>query len=317
MITVDRLTKRYGDKTAVSDISFGTNPGKVTGFLGPNGAGKSTTMRMIVGLDTPTAGRALVDGKPHARLKHPLREVGALLDAKAGHPGRSAHHHLLGMARSNGIPASRVAQVLEIVGLTEVGRKRIGSFSLGMGQRLGIAAALLGDPEVLLFDEPVNGLDPDGVRWVRELMRSLAAEGRTVFVSSHLMSEMQETADHLVVIGRGRVIADAPIEEVIASSSLNAVRVRTPRPDVLRRELLQLGATVEQGQGAAPEELIVVGGTLQEIGDLAFRHRVPVHELTLRKASLEQAYMELTAASVEYGNPSLSPASEALDHQKA
>lgn len=199
MITLDRLTKRYGDKTAVSDLSFEINPGKVTGFLGPNGAGKSTTMRMIVGLDAPTSGRALVGGKRYEELRHPLREVGALLDARAGHPGRSARHHLLGLARSNGIPASRVGEVLQTVGLSEVANKRIGSFSLGMGQRLGIAAALLGDPKVLLFDEPVNGLDPDGVRWVRELMRSLAAEGRTIFVSSHLMSEMQETADHLIV----------------------------------------------------------------------------------------------------------------------
>ncbi|CAL9618568.1 MULTISPECIES: ABC transporter ATP-binding protein [Streptomyces] len=322
MITVDRLTKKYGDKTAVSDLSFQINPGKVTGFLGPNGAGKSTTMRMIVGLDEPTDGRALVAGKRYAQLKHPLREVGALLDARAGHPGRSAYHHLLGMARSNGIPASRVSEVLDTVGLGEVAKKRIGSFSLGMGQRLGIAGALLGDPKVLLFDEPVNGLDPDGVRWVRELMRQLAAEGRTVFVSSHLMSEMQETADHVIVIGRGKVIADAPIEEVIASSSLNAVRVRTPQPDVLRRELLQLGMTVERSAGDAPDELMVVGGTLEEIGDLAFQHRVPVHELSLRKASLEQAYMELTAASVEYGTPSLSHVPDthvtrATDHQEA
>ncbi|MGA4846185.1 ABC transporter ATP-binding protein [Streptomyces sp. G5(2025)] len=317
MITLDRLTKRYGDKTAVSDLSFEINPGKVTGFLGPNGAGKSTTMRMIVGLDTPTTGRALVKGKPYADLQHPLREVGALLDARAGHPGRSAYHHLLGLARSNGIPASRVGEVLETVGLSEVGKKRIGSFSLGMGQRLGIAAALLGDPKVLLFDEPVNGLDPDGVRWVRELMRSLATEGRTILVSSHLMSEMQETADHLVVIGRGKIIADAPIDEVIAGSSLNAVRVRTPQPDVLRRELLQFGMSVEQSADAAPEELMVVGGTLEEIGDLAFHHRVPVHELSMRKASLEQAYMELTAASVEYGSPTLSQATDAPDHQKA
>ncbi|MFI8214598.1 ABC transporter ATP-binding protein [Streptomyces sp. NPDC085932] len=320
MITVDRLTKKYGDKTAVSDLSFQINPGKVTGFLGPNGAGKSTTMRMIVGLDEPTEGRALVAGKRYAHLKHPLREVGALLDARAGHPGRSAYHHLLGMARSNGIPASRVGEVLDTVGLGEVAKKRIGSFSLGMGQRLGIAGALLGDPKVLLFDEPVNGLDPDGVRWVRELMRKLAAEGRTVFVSSHLMSEMQETADHVIVIGRGKVIADAPIEEVIASSSLNAVRVRTPQPDVLRRELLQLGMTVERSAGDAPDELMVVGGTLEEIGDLAFQHRVPVHELSLRKASLEQAYMELTAASVEYGSPSLVPdihVTRATDHQEA
>ncbi|MFI7344850.1 ABC transporter ATP-binding protein [Streptomyces sp. NPDC049936] len=317
MITLDRLTKRYGDKTAVSDLSFEINPGKVTGFLGPNGAGKSTTMRMIVGLDAPTSGRALVGGKRYEELRHPLREVGALLDARAGHPGRSARQHLLGLARSNGIPASRVAEVLETVGLTEVAKKRIGSFSLGMGQRLGIAAALLGDPKVLLFDEPVNGLDPDGVRWVRELMRSLAAEGRTIFVSSHLMSEMQETADHLLVIGRGKIIADAPIEEVIAGSSLTAVRVRTPQPDVLRRELLEFGLRVEPDAGSEPDELLVVGGTLEEIGDLAFHHRVPIHELSMRKASLEQAYMELTAASVEYGSPALSQVTEVPDHQKA
>ncbi|MEU8776617.1 ABC transporter ATP-binding protein [Streptomyces sp. NPDC048606] len=315
MITLNGLTKRYGDRTAVSDLSFEINPGKVTGFLGPNGAGKSTTMRMIVGLDAPTTGRALIKGKPYGELTHPLREVGALLDARAGHPGRTAHHHLLGMARSNGIPASRVGRVLETVGLTEVARKRIGSFSLGMGQRLGIAAALLGDPEVLLFDEPVNGLDPDGVRWVRELMRGLAAEGRTVLVSSHLMSEMQETADHLVVIGRGTLIADAPIEEVIAGSSLNAVKVRTPQPDVLRRELARLSMSVEQGDGPRSDELIVVGGSLERIGDVAFRNRVPVHELSLRKASLEQAYMELTAATVEYTTPA--PALSAPTHRKA
>ncbi|MFD0902601.1 ABC transporter ATP-binding protein [Actinomadura sediminis] len=299
MITLDRLTKRYGDKTAVSDLSFAIRPGKVTGFLGPNGAGKSTTMRMIVGLDAPTSGRALVGGRRYAELRHPMREVGALLDARAGHPGRSAYQHLLGLARSNGIPASRVAEVLDIVGLGEVAKKRIGSFSLGMGQRLGIAGALLGDPKVLLFDEPVNGLDPDGVRWVRELMRSLAAEGRTVFVSSHLMSEMQETADHLLVIGRGRIIADAPIEDVIAGSSLTAVRVRTPEPGLLGRALERAGMSVE----AAGEELIVVGGTMEQIGDAAFENRVRVHELSMRKASLEQAYMELTAASVEYGSP--------------
>ncbi|MGC9438303.1 ATP-binding cassette domain-containing protein [Streptomyces sp. WG5] len=317
MITLDRLTKRYGDRTAVSDLSFEINPGKVTGFLGPNGAGKSTTMRMIVGLDAPTSGRALVAGKRYEAMRHPLREVGALLDARAGHPGRSAHSHLLGLARSNGIPASRVDEVLATVGLTEVAKKRIGSFSLGMGQRLGIAAALLGDPEVLLFDEPVNGLDPDGVRWIRELMRSLASEGRTILVSSHLMSEMQESADHLLVIGRGKIIADAPIEEVIAGSSLTAVRVRTPQPDVLRRELLRSGLRIEPDTSSSSDELLVVGGTLEEIGDLAFQHRVPLRELSMRKASLEQAYMELTAASVEYGSPALSQVTEAPARQKA
>ncbi|MFC7892257.1 ATP-binding cassette domain-containing protein [Streptomyces sp. NPDC057381] len=306
MITSDRLTKRYGDKEAVSDLSFTVAPGKVTGFLGPNGAGKSTTMRMIVGLDTPTSGRVLVGGMRYGALRRPLRGVGALLDARACHPGRSARSHLLGLARSNGIPASRVGEVLETVGLTEVAGKRVGSYSLGMGQRLGIAAALLGDPEVLLFDEPVNGLDPDGVRWARELMRSLAAQGRTVLVSSHLMSEMQETADHLLVIGRGRILADAPMEEVIAGSSLNAARVRTPEAQALERELRRHGLAVERGADLEPDELIVVGATLREIGDLAFSHRVPVHELSMRRASLEQAYMELTADSVEYGAPALS-----------
>ncbi|MET9775567.1 ABC transporter ATP-binding protein [Streptomyces sp. NPDC006367] len=306
MITSDRLTKRYGDKAAVSDLSFTIAPGKVTGFLGPNGAGKSTTMRMIVGLDTPTSGRVLVGGRRYGELRHPLRRVGALLDARACHPGRSAHRHLLGLARSNGIPASRVGEVLETVGLTEVAGKRVGSYSLGMGQRLGIAAALLGDPEVLLFDEPVNGLDPDGVRWVRELMRSLAAEGRTVLVSSHLMSEMQETADHLLVIGRGRILADAPMDEVIAGSSLTAARVRTSETETLERELRRHGLRVDRGADLEPDELIVVGATLREIGDLAFAHRVPIHELGMRRASLEQAYMELTADSVEYGAPALS-----------
>ncbi|MER6325456.1 ATP-binding cassette domain-containing protein [Streptomyces coelicoflavus] len=307
MITSERLTKRYGDKAAVSDLSFTVAPGKVTGFLGPNGAGKSTTMRMAVGLDTPTSGRVLVGGRRYGELRHPLRSVGALLDARACHPGRSAHRHLLGLARSNGIPASRVGEVLETVGLTEVAGKRVGSYSLGMGQRLGIAVALLGDPEVLLFDEPVNGLDPDGVRWVRELMRSLAGEGRTVLVSSHLMSEMQETADHLLVIGRGRILADAPMDEVIAGSSLTAARVRTPEPEALERELLRRGLRVDRDGGLEPGELVVVGATLREIGDLAFTHRIPVHELSMRRASLEQAYMELTADSVEFGSPALSP----------
>jgi ABC-2 type transport system ATP-binding protein len=315
MITLNGLTKRYGDKTAVSDLSLEIQEGRVTGFLGPNGAGKSTTMRMIVGLDSPTAGNVLIDGKPYGSFKHPLREVGALLDAKSGHPGRSGYNHLLGLARSNGIPSSRVGEVLEVVGLSEVGKKRLGSYSLGMGQRLGIAAALLGDPKVLIFDEPVNGLDPDGVRWVRGLIRNLAAEGRTVFVSSHLMSEMQDTADHLVVIGRGRLIADDSIETVIAGSSLNAVRVRTPQADVLKGELVTSGMTVQQGTGeAGADELIIVGGSLEEIGELAFRLRVPLHELSLRRASLEDAYMELTAMSAEYGAVSPTPVGAAVDH---
>lgn len=298
MITMSGLTKRYGEKTAVDELSVEIKPGVVTGFLGPNGAGKSTTMRMILGLDRPTSGSVQIDGKPYAALSHPLREIGALLDARAAHPGRSARAHLLGMARSNGIPAKCVTDVLEKVGLSEVAGKRVGSFSLGMGQRLGIAGALLGDPKVLLFDEPVNGLDPNGVRWVRELIQSLAAEGRTVFVSSHLMSEMQHTADHLVVIGRGKLIADAPIAEVISGSSLNAVKVSTPRPEELQRELVAAGMGVV---GQPDGTLLVTGGSLQEIGTIAFDHAVPIYELSPRQASLEQAYMELTESSVEYG----------------
>ncbi|QYN25386.1 ATP-binding cassette domain-containing protein [Amycolatopsis sp. DSM 110486] len=301
MITLRGLTKRYGEKTVVDGLTCVVAPGSVTGFLGPNGSGKSTTMRMTVGLDRPTAGSVLVNGKPYAELKHPLREVGALLEAKALHPGRSAGRHLLAMARSNGIPASRVEEVLATVGLTDVAGKRAGQFSLGMGQRLGIAGALLGDPGVLMFDEPVNGLDPDGVRWVRQLMRSLAEEGRTVFVSSHLMSEMQLTADHLVVIGKGKLLADAPVDEFIAGNSLSSVSVRVPTPverDTLARHLLTRGAAVEPGQA---DELVVTGADVGEVGDLAHELGVRLHGLGERTASLEQAYMELTASSVEYG----------------
>src|SRR5690625_3009006 len=258
-------------------------------------------MRMVLGLDRPSAGQALVDGKHYAELPYPLRKVGALLDAKAVHSGRTARNHLKAMARSNGLPLRRVDEVLELVGLTEVGDRRAGKFSLGMGQRLGIAGALLGDPEILMFDEPVNGLDPDGVRWVRGLMRSLAAEGRTVFVSSHLMSEMQTTADQLVVIGRGKLIADAPISEVIEASSLTAVRVRTPQPDELEQQLLVAGMRVERHGG---EELIVTGATLDRIGGVAHQAGVRLNELSAREASLEQAYMELTASSLEFAAPS-------------
>jgi ABC-2 type transport system ATP-binding protein len=301
MITLRGLTKRFGAATAVDNLTLDIVPGRVTGFLGPNGAGKSTTMRMIVGLDRPTAGEALVDGRRYATLRHPLREVGALLDAKAVHPGRSARNHLLAMARSNGIPTRRVDEVLGTVGLANVAGKRAGTYSLGMGQRLGIAGALLGDPGVLMFDEPVNGLDPDGVRWVRELMRSLAAEGRTVFVSSHLMSEMQLTADQLVVVGKGRLIADAPIAEVIAGSSSTAVVVRSPQPAglaELRRRLVAAGSAVEQEDDGA---LVVTGAGVEQVGDLAHDLGVRLHELSVREASLEQAYMELTADDVEYG----------------
>ncbi|MFI6706499.1 ABC transporter ATP-binding protein [Nonomuraea sp. NPDC050478] len=295
MITLDRLTKRYGERTAVDGLTLQVKPGAVTGFLGPNGAGKSTTMRMILGLDRPTSGTALVGGTPYHRLDRPLRTVGALLDARAAHPGRSGRAHLLALARANGIPAARVTRVLERVGLATVAGKRAGTYSLGMSQRLGIAAALLGDPEVLMFDEPVNGLDPDGVRWVRELMRSLAAEGRTVFVSSHLMSEMQLTADHLVVIGKGRLLADAPLSRLLAATE---VLVRSPHAGDLADRLTAVGLTaVRRGEN----ELVVTGATVERVGDLAHEAGVRLHGLSPREPSLEQAFQELTAGSVEYG----------------
>jgi ABC-2 type transport system ATP-binding protein len=299
MITLDALTKRYGDVTAVDGLSVQIRPGRVTGFLGPNGAGKSTTMRMVLGLDAPTSGRALVDGVPYAALERPLRRVGALLDARAVHPGRRARTHLLGTARSNGIPAARVDEVLDLVGLAAVARRRAGGFSLGMAQRLGIATALLGDPPVLLFDEPVNGLDTEGVRWIRGLMRSLAAEGRTVLVSSHLMSELELTADHVVVIGRGRLIADAPIGEVIAGSSLAAVLVRSPDAEglaALARRLGVEGGSTEPGGGG----LLVSGVPVERIGEAAHALGVVLHELSPRAATLEQAFVELTEGSTEY-----------------
>jgi ABC-2 type transport system ATP-binding protein len=301
MITLRGLTKRYGEKTVVDALTCDVEPGRVTGFLGPNGAGKSTTMRMTVGLDRPQEGEVLVGGRRYAELRHPLREVGALLDAKALHPGRSAGKHLLAMARSNGIAPGRVEEVLATVGLSDVAGKRAGQFSLGMGQRLGIAGALLGDPGVLLFDEPVNGLDPDGVRWVRQLMRSLADEGRTVFVSSHLMSEMQLTAGHLVVIGKGKLLADAPVAEFIAGNSRTKVSVIVPADgerDALGLRLRAEGGLTHPGE---PGELVVDGLDVTRVGDLAYELGVRVHGLAERTASLEQAYMELTASSVEYG----------------
>jgi ABC-2 type transport system ATP-binding protein len=301
MITLRGLTKRYGEKTVVDALTCDVASGQVTGFLGPNGAGKSTTMRMTVGLDHPQAGEALVGGKRYAELRHPLREVGALLDAKALHPGRSAGKHLLAMARSNGIAASRVEEVLATVGLSDVAGKRAGQFSLGMGQRLGIAGALLGDPGVLMFDEPVNGLDPDGVRWVRQLMRSLAAEGRTVFVSSHLMSEMQLTADHLVVIGKGKLLADAPVAEFIAGNSRTTVSVRVPADGERSKLDARLRAEGGLTHPGEPGELVVDGVDVTRVGDLVHELGVRVHGLAERTASLEQAYMELTASSVEYG----------------
>ena len=297
MIEVRGLTKRYGDKVAVNDLSFAIEPGKVTGFLGPNGAGKTTTMRLILGLDYPNAGTVIVDGKQYHDLAYPMREVGALLDAKAVHGGRSAYNHLLCLAQTNNLPKRRVGEVLELVGLTEVARKRSKGFSLGMSQRLGIAATLLGDPKVLMFDEPVNGLDPEGILWIRNLMKALASDGRTVFVSSHLMAEMENTADHLIVIGRGKLIADCSMAEFIARSSGAAVRVRTPSPDQLVMAVAAAG-----GKATAENDgtLVVQGMTADQVGDIAFDKGVRLHELTIMRASLEEAYMEVTADSVEY-----------------
>ncbi|MFD2356449.1 ABC transporter ATP-binding protein [Nonomuraea ferruginea] len=291
-IRATNLSKRYGKTMAVTDLSFDVEPGRVTGFLGPNGAGKSATMRMVLGLDHPSGGSVLVDGKPYQELRHPLRKVGALLDAKAVHGGRSARNHLLAIAQSNGIPAARVEEVLELVGLGNVAGRRVGGFSLGMSQRLGIAAALLGDPEILLFDEPVNGLDPDGILWIRTLMRGLAAEGRTVFVSSHLMSEMSQTADHLIVIGKGRLIADTSVPEFIGRSSQGYVLVRSPR-------LAEVAELVKVGE-LHTDHLRVTGVSPLEIGTMTARAGLPLEELTFVKPSLEAAYMELTKDSLEY-----------------
>jgi ABC-2 type transport system ATP-binding protein len=304
MIEVRGLVKRYGTKVAVNDLSFEVESGHVTGFLGPNGAGKTTTMRLILGLDYPDSGMVKIDGKQYAGLAYPMREVGALLDAKAVHGGRSAYNHLLCLAQTNNLPKRRVGEVLELVGLTDVARKRTKGFSLGMGQRLGIAATLLGDPAVLMFDEPVNGLDPEGILWIRNLMKGLAAEGRTVFVSSHLMSEMENTADHLIVIGRGSLLADCTMDEFIARSSGQTVRVRTPQPDLLAKAVAEV-ANAEADSPAsavtnADGSLTVHGLTAAQVGDLAFDHGVRLHELTVVRASLEAAFMELTADSVEY-----------------
>ena len=299
MIEARGLTKRYGDTVAVDDLTFEVLPGRVTGFLGPNGAGKSTTMRMVLALDRPSSGEALVDGRPYASLREPLRHVGALLESDAFHPGRTARDHLRVAARTNAIPAGRVDEVLEQVGLASVAKRRVKSYSLGMRQRLGIAGALLGDPPVLLFDEPVNGLDADGVIWVRHLVRDLAAEGRTVLVSSHLMSEMQQTADHLLVIGRGRLIADEPTTDVLARSG-RTVRVRTPQRDELERSLAGLGA---QWQALDDGALVVSGTSPAQIGDAARAEGLAIHELTELVGSLEQAYMELTAASLQFASP--------------
>jgi ABC-2 type transport system ATP-binding protein len=309
MIEVRDLTKRYGDKVAVDHLSFAVEPGRVTGFLGPNGAGKSTTMRLILGLDYPDSGTATIDGKLYRDLPDPLHAVGALLEAKSVHPGRTARNHLWFLAQTQGLPRSRVDEVLSLVGLRDVANKRAGTFSLGMSQRLGIAAAMLGDPQVLLLDEPVNGLDPEGVLWVRNLMKQLAAEGRTILVSSHLMNEMAVTADYLIVIGRGRLITQSTTEDVIARSADKSVRVRTPDADRLAKLIVAAGgtaspaATTGHGNGApgngAPV-LTVTGMEAAQVGEIAAKASVVLHELT-PVASLEDAFMELTSASLEFG----------------
>ena len=297
MITVQNLTKRFGAKTAVDDISFEVRSGAVTGFLGPNGAGKSTTMRMIVGLDRPDAGAATIGGRSYRELKAPLTEVGVLLDAKAVHPGRSARAHLRALAATHGIPNSRVQAVIDLTGLGSVADRRVGGFSLGMGQRLGIAAALLGDPHTLILDEPVNGLDPEGVLWVRQLVRALAAEGRTIFLSSHLMSEMAQTADDVIVLGRGRVLAHTPIGELVDGASRQTVRVRVTDVATLAPLLQTEGATVV----ALEQDLAEVTGlAAARIAELAVGAGIPLHELTPQRASLEEAYMALTVDAVEY-----------------
>ncbi len=297
MITVEGLTKAYGGKTVVDHLTFTVKPGVVTGFLGPNGAGKSTTMRMILGLDRPNAGRALVDGVPYGKLDEPMRRVGALLDAKWVHPNRSARGHLRAMAASAGIPVSRVDQVLADVGLTEAAGKRAGQFSLGMSQRLGLAGAMLGDPGVLLFDEPVNGLDPEGIVWVRKYIRRLASEGRTVLVSSHLLTEMSMTADHLVVIGRGRLVADCSVDEFVAQAAQSSVYVRSPQVKELADALGRVGIASEPDAAGG---LLAHTQTTDEVGEVAAREGVVLHELTRRTASLEDAFIQLTGGLVEY-----------------
>jgi len=307
MIDVEHLSKSYGETLAVDDLSFTIRPGQVTGFLGPNGAGKSTTMRMIVGLDKPSAGSVTVDGRRYRDLPAPLREVGAMLEARAIHTGRSAYHHLLAMAQSNRIAKTRVDEVIELVGLERVARKRVGGFSLGMGQRLGIAAALLGDPPVLILDEPANGLDPEGILWIRNLLKGFAREGRTVFLSSHLMSEMAVTADHVIVVGRGRLIAEAWVGEIVQHASKNAaVLVRSARGELLQRALAGPGVVIES---VDRDVLEVHGLSGREIGEVALREGVALEELTPRQASLEDAFMALTGDSVDFH---ASPVAEAV-----
>jgi ABC-2 type transport system ATP-binding protein len=297
MIEAAGLTKFYGDKRAVDDLSFTVEPGVVTGFLGPNGSGKSTTMRLILGLDAPTSGDVTVNGRHYRDHRSPLHEVGALLEARSVHTGRSAYYHLLALAQTHGIGRSRVRELIDLVGLHDVARKRAGTFSLGMGQRLGIATALLGDPQTLLLDEPVNGLDPEGIHWMRNLLKELAAEGRAVFVSSHLMSEMAQTADHLIVIGRGKLIADTSTEEFVRRASGSVVRVRSPQAARLAALLGAQGRTVTPIEG---EMLEVSGGTPDSVGETAAANGIVLHELMLVQASLEEAFMELTRDDVEF-----------------
>ena len=308
MIEAQNITKRYGEKVAVDDLSFTVKPGIVTGFLGPNGAGKSTAMRLIIGLDAPTRGCVTVNGKAYRDHPAPLHEVGTMLEAHAIHTGRSAYNHLLALAQTHGIPGRRVREVIDMVGLQEVARKRVGSFSLGMGQRLGIASALLGDPETLILDEPVNGLDPEGIRWIRNLLRNLAAEGRTIFVSSHLMSEMSLMADQLIVVGRGRLIADTTVEDFIQQASSDTVRVRTPQPKELALALAAAGVTIVSGTEQSVLE--VQGLRSDQIGDIAAEQGIALHELTPEQASLEEAFMRLTHDAVEYHASTVLPASD-------
>ncbi|UTI66265.1 ATP-binding cassette domain-containing protein [Paraconexibacter antarcticus] len=311
MITVDHVTKRYGEQLAVDDLTFTVQPGIVTGFLGPNGAGKSTTMRMILGLDRPTSGTVQVNGRCYRDFDAPLHEIGAMLEARAVHTGRSAYHHLLAMAQTHGIGAPRVNEVIDMVGLQKVARKRAGGFSLGMGQRLGIASALLGDPQTVILDEPANGLDPEGIKWIRELLRRLADEGKTVFLSSHLMSEMALTAEHLVIVGRGRLIADTTVDEVVSQASADsAVLVRSPQAAALRAALAGPGVSVRSEEA---EVLEVRGLAAERIGELAAAAHIVLHELTPQRASLEEAYMRLTGDAVEYRTASAPAAAADLE----
>jgi ABC-2 type transport system ATP-binding protein len=307
MIEAQGLTKDYGDKRAVDGLSFAVQPGIVTGFLGPNGSGKSTTMRLILGLDAPTAGDVRVDGKHYREFPAPLHEVGALLEARSVHTGRSAYYHLLALAQTHGIPRSRVDELIDLVGLHEVARKRAGKFSLGMGQRLGIATALLGDPGTLILDEPVNGLDPEGIHWIRNLLKQLAVEGRTVFVSSHLMAEMALTADHLIVVGRGRLIADTSVDEFVRMASGLVVRVRSPQATRLRDLVAGPDVSVTS---VSPGLLEVTGLTAEQVGETAAANGIVLHELATQQASLEEAFMELTRGDVEFRAGEVRPAEE-------